>query len=358
MQNIVQYLKEVVERGGSDLHIVANAPPMMRLNGELVRIERNVLSKNDTMELLSEILTPEQMEILEERKSLDLAYEVLHAGVVQRFRCNFFFQREGLDGAFRVIPREIPTLRELNLPQSLEDLARYRDGLILITGPTGSGKSTTITALIDIINKTQARHIVTIEDPIEHVHVNKLSLIHQRQIGLHSLSFESSLKAVLHQDCDVVMVGEMRDLETIELTLTAAGTGHLVFSTMHTSSAAKAVERLIEFYPAQRQMSVRAMLADCMRAVVAQQLLPRADGWGRIPAVEILINCLPIANLIREFKTHQVTFVMQTSKNIGMITMDDYLRQLFEEGKITSVTAYEHAIDKKSMESVLQPGGR
>jgi len=355
MVDIVQYLKEVVERGGSDLHLSVGSPPMMRQHGELIKLEKRPLADEDTTMLLSELITEDQMEELERYRSIDFAIEIPHAGFIQRYRCNVFFQKDGMDGVFRVIPREIPTLKELNLPKNIEDLAWYKDGLIMITGPTGSGKSTTISAVIDIINTTQSRHIITIEDPIEYVHPDKQSIIHQRQIGLHTLSFKRAIRAAMREDADVIMVGEMRDLETIDHVLNAASTGHLVLTTMHTPSAPKSVERFIEFYPSSRQGSVRNMLADCLRAVVAQQLIPRADGWGRIPAVEIMINCLPIANLIRDFKTHQIPSIMQTSKNIGMVLMDDYLMQLYNEGKITAIEAFEHSIDKKKLESVLKP---
>ena len=350
---LVEYLKEVVERGGSDLHVSVNAPPMMRLYGELAVLERNVLSAQDTMALLGAVLTDNQLKALEQKKNIDFALEVPHAGHIQRFRCNVFYQRDGLDGVFRVIPREIPSLKELNLPGTLESLTRFLDGLILVTGPTGSGKSTTIAALVDIINRDQARNIITVEDPIEHVHTNKLSLIKQRQVHMHTKSFHNALRSALRQDPDVIMLGEMRELDTIDLALNAASTGHLVFSTMHTPSASKAIERLVEFYPPQRQASVRSILADCIRAVVAQQLIIRSDGWGRIPAVEIMVNSIPIANMIREFKTHQIITVIQTSKNMGMISMDDYLIKLVQEGKITTMTAYENAIDRKKLETLL-----
>jgi len=352
--NLIQYLKEVVERGASDLHISVGAPPMMRLNGELTHLERSPLSSIQTMELLTDILTDEQLGILDSARNVDFALELPHAGKMQRYRCNFFFQRDGIDGVFRVIPREAPTLKELNLPRSLEDLAWYKDGLILITGPTGCGKSTTISAIINIINSTQARHIISIEDPVEYVHSNRQSIIHQRQVGTHTISFKSALRSAMKEDADVIMVGEMRDLETIVQVLTAATMGHLVLTTMHTPSAPKAVERLIDFFPSSRQNSVRAILADSIRAVIAQQLIPRADGWGRIPAIEILINCLPIANLIRESKTHQIPSILQTSKNLGMVSMDDYLMKLYEEGSITAMEAFENAIDKKKLESVLK----
>ncbi len=349
---LVEYLKEVVERGGSDLHVSVNAPPMMRLYGELAVLERKTLSGQDTFSLLGAVLTENQQKALELKKNIDFALEIPHAGQIQRFRCNVFYQRNGLDGVFRVIPREIPTLKELNLPATIESLTRFVDGLILVTGPTGSGKSTTIAALIDIINQNQSRNIITVEDPIEHVHSNKTSLIKQRQVHMHTKSFHSALLSALRQDPDVILLGEMRDLDTIDLALNAASTGHLVFSTMHTSSSSKAIERLVEFYPHQRQASIRSILAECTRAVVAQQLIIRSDGWGRIPAVEIMVNSIPIANMIREFKTHQIITVIQTSKNMGMISMDDYLIKLVEEGKITTMTAYEHAIDRKKIETL------
>ena len=354
MAKIIQYLKEIVERGASDLHISVGSPPMMRLHGELVQLERTVLSARDTVELLSSLLNDDLLEELDRYKNLDFAYELPHAGYMQRFRCNFFFQKDGIDAVFRAIPREIPSLKQLNLPRQLEELAWYKDGLILVTGPTGCGKSTTISAILNIINKNQSRHIICVEDPIEYVHPNKQSIIHQRQVNIHTLSFENAIKASMKEDADVIMVGELRELNTIDLVLTAASMGHLVFSTMHTLSAPKTVERLIDCYPSSRQNSIRMILADCIRAIVAQQLIPRSDGWGRLPAVEIMINCLPISNLIRDSKVHQIPSVMQTSKNMGMIAMDDYLMELYDEGKITAMEAFENSIDKKKLESVLK----
>ena len=358
MPNIIRYLKEVVERGASDLHISVGSPPIMRLNGELVQLEKTMLSAKDTVELLSVLLTDELLEELDRYKNIDFAYELPHAGFMQRYRCNFFFQKDGIDAVFRAIPREIPSLKQLNLPLQLEELAWYKDGLILVTGPTGCGKSTTISAILNIINKSQSRHMICVEDPIEYVHTNKQSIIHQRQVNIHSLSFENAIKASMKEDADVIMVGELRDLSTIDLVLTASNMGHLVFSTMHTSSSPKTVERLIDFYPSSRQNSIRMILADCVRAIVAQQLIPRADGWGRVPAVEIMINCLPIANLIRESKVHQIPSIMQTSKNLGMISMDDSLMRLYNEAKISGIEAFENSIDKKKLESVLKQDRR
>ncbi|MFP4496580.1 MAG: type IV pilus twitching motility protein PilT [Vulcanimicrobiota bacterium] len=345
MQKIIQYLKEVVERGGSDLHISPDSPPMMRMNGELVHLVRNILTREETSILLKDMLDEEQLRILDESKSLDIAYEIPHAGYIQRFRCNLFYQKRGLDGVFRVIPREIPTLKDLNLPTSLEGLINFDHGLIIITGPTGSGKSTTISALIDLTNEVQYKHIITIEDPIEFVHPNKLSILHQRQVRLHTNNFYEALKTSLRQDPDIIMVGELRNQETVELALTAASTGQLVYTTMHTPTTSKAIERLVEFFPSQRQNSVRVVLAEFIRAIISQQLVPRLDGWGRIPAVEILINCPPIANMIREFKPHQILSIIQTSKNVGMVSMDDYLVKLFEDGVLSAETVYEYSID-------------
>jgi twitching motility protein PilT len=358
VQSMIKYLKEVVERGGSDLHISVNSPPVMRLYGELMPLEKFPLSSEDTIKLFSEVIPEESLEELLKKKNLDLSIEISHAGYSQRFRCNLFVQKEGIDGAFRVIQRKVPSLKELNLPPHLEDLALYKDGLILITGPTGSGKSTTISCLIDIINETQATHLITIEDPIEHIHNNKHSIVQQRQLNLHTLSVNRALKTAMRSDPDIIMVSELRDLETTDLALTAANTGQLVLTTMHTSSTIKALERLIEFYPTQRRQSIRNVLADCIRAVIAQQLLSKADGWGLIPAVEVLINCMPIANLIRESRTHQIISVIQTSRNLGMISMDDYLIRLLEQKKITAIAAYEHAIDKRKLESVISSGQR
>jgi len=354
MPELDQYLKEVVDRGGSDLHICSNSPPLLRLHGNLVKLSTRVLGPDDTERILLEIITPDARNTLQERKSIDFAYQIAHAGAVQRFRGNVFFQRFGLDGSFRIIPNAIPTLRDLNMPPDLARLTRYHQGLVLVTGPSGSGKTSTLAAFINIINEERSCHIITIEDPIEYLHPNKKSLINQRQVGLHTRSFRAALRSAVRQDPDVILVGELRDLETIQMAITASETGHLVFATLPTSSAAKTIDRLINAFTPAQQTQVRTMLSESLRGIVSQQLIPRADNLGRLPAVEVIVGCLPVANLIREGKTFQIQSVMQTGKHLGMKLMDESLMGLLQDRRITPHEAYEAASDKTIFEPLIQ----
>ena len=333
MAKIDELFRIMVEKGASDLHLSSGAPPLLRLHGDMVAIEgKPALDNAGIQELVFEIINDKQKRSFVENWELDCSY---HIPNLSRFRVNVFMQRRGMGAVFRVIPTEILSADKLGLPENVTKLVECDRGLILVTGPTGSGKSTTLAAMIDAINRHEQAHILTIEDPIEFVHENQMSLINQREVGSHTKSFAKALKAALREDPDIILVGEMRDLETIELAMTAAETGHLVFGTLHTNSAAKTVDRIIDAFPQAQQAQVRVMLAESLRGVVAQTLFPRADKPGRVAALEILINTFAVANLIREGKTFQIPSVMQTSAASGMQTFQTALKRLVDEGKLT-----------------------
>jgi len=329
-------LDVMVQHNASDLHISAGTPPMLRINGELQRTKYHDLSSKEVEILLLEILDDEQLKLFMDKKDIDFAYEIKETA---RFRANVFIERKGYGGAFRLIPTKIKTIRELMLPESVKTLAGVPNGLVLVTGPTGSGKSTTLAAMINLINKEKNDHIITLEDPIEFIHSRGKCLIHQRQIGFHVESFASGLKAALREDPDVILVGEMRDLETIQLGLTAAETGLLVLGTLHTSSAPQTIDRIIDVFPTAQQPQTRTMLSESLRGVIAQLLLRRADGEGRVSAVEVMIANQAIKNLIREKKTYQIISVMQTGKSLGMQTMESHIKQLIEKGLVAEEEA-------------------
>lgn len=336
MATIDELFKLMVEQGASDLHITSGAPPYLRVHGNMVPLNYKELSSQDVQGLLFEILSEKQKKQFVEKWELDCAYTV---GGIGRFRCNIFMQRKGLAAVFRIIPEKIKTAQELNLPPALMDMIDCDRGLILVTGPTGSGKSTTLAALIHQINMTREAHILTVEDPIEFVHQNIKSLINQREVGSHTKSFASALKSALREDPDIMLVGEMRDLETIALALTAAETGHVVFGTLHTNSAAKTIDRIIDVFPSGQQQQIRTMLAESLRGVVAQTLFSRADGQGRVAAYEIMRNTKAIQNLIREGKIHQIASAMQTSSSSGMILFEKYIEDLVRKGKVSPADA-------------------
>jgi twitching motility protein PilT len=332
MAKIDELFRIMTEQGASDLHLSAGSPPYMRQNGDMQKLDMNGLSNEDVQALIFEILNEKQRRQFIETWELDCAYTV--EGLA-RFRCNVFMQRKGMGGVFRIIPDKIKTAEELNLPQEILQLLNAHKGLICVTGPTGSGKSTTLAALINHINETRQAHIMTIEDPIEFVHSNLQCLINQREVSSHTKSFANALKASLREDPDIILLGEMRDIETIALALTAAETGHLVFGTLHTSSAAKTVDRIIDVFPETRQSQVRVQLAESLRGVVAQTLMPRADIKGRVAAFEILNNNKAIANLIREGKTFQIPSTMQLTRSSGNVTFEASLDVLFQRGLIS-----------------------
>lgn len=329
--DIADLLSLTKERGASDLHLSAGSPPMMRLLGEMVSIEKQPLDREEVHRLIYEILTDEQRRDFEEERDLDFAIEL---GEVARFRVNVFFQRNGEGAVFRVIPTKIRSFEELGLPEVVRTLSQRENGLVLVTGPTGSGKSTTLAAMVDHINSTQRRHIITLEEPIEFVHQSKLSLVNQREVGSHTKSFAKALRAALREDPDVILVGEMRDLETISLALTAAETGHLVLATLHTKSAPKTIDRIVDVFPSHQQPQVRSMLAESVQGIISQILLPTRDGKGRVPALEIMVGTLAIRNLIREGKTHQMPSAIQTGASFGMVSLEQSIRNLIAQNRI------------------------
>jgi twitching motility protein PilT len=354
-QSIDHLLEEMVARGASDLHISVATPPSIRVRGEIERLdEYESLTADTTQQLLYRILSSEQQKHLEIKRQLDFAHQV--PGVA-RFRVNVYFQRECVGAAFRVIPEEIKTMEELGLPSTLHELSTKPRGIVLVTGPTGSGKSTTLAAIVDEINRTRPEHILTIEDPIEFVHKHKRCIVNQREIGVDAISFADGLKAALRQDPDVILVGEMRDLETISTALTAAETGHLVFGTLHTQSAPSTVDRLIDVFPPEQQEQVRIMIAGSLQGVVTQALLPTADGSGRVAALEVLFPDDAVRNLIRQGKVEQIYSVMQTNTGRGMQTMEQALADLVLRGVITLETALGRSSRREQLEGLLERAG-
>jgi twitching motility protein PilT len=336
-------LAHTVESGASDLHLRVGVPPSVRLHGEMDVVPgSDFLTPADTLTMVDQVVPKELRAKLDEEKELDFALELMGS---ERFRANVFVERLGYGGVFRVIPRAIKTLDDLGMPAVLAELCRREKGLVVVTGPTGSGKSTTLAAMVDLINSERRGHILTIEDPIEFVHKPKNCIVTQREVGAHTHSFANALRSALREDPDVILVGEMRDLETISLAITAAETGHLVFGTLHTMSAPKTVDRIIDAFPADRQAQIRTMLSESLEGVVTQALLPRADGGGRVPALEVLPVLPSIRNIIREGKTHQMPSIMQTGVSHGMITMESSINKLVASGVVTQ----EHATRRLSM---------
>ena len=343
MAYLDQFLSVIVKHGGSDLHIGVGQPPKMRMHGDIMPIRADPVTHEEATRMMSEISGPHNWEIFEQRGDLDFAYEMDEAS---RFRSNYFKQSNGYGAVFRLIPTKIATLEQLGIPLVVKEFANLRGGLVLVTGPTGSGKTTTQAALIDYINRNFSKHVVTIEEPIEFVHDNKRSTITQREVPGNSTSFAAALKAALREDTDIVLVGEMRDLETISLALTAAETGLLVFGTLHTNNARKTVDRMVDVFPADRQPQARAMLANSLRGVVAQLLLKRADRPGRIAVNEILISNAAVAAIIREGATQKLQDVIVSGRAQGMQFMDDTIWALLEKGIVSPHEAFMKAIDK------------
>ena len=344
-------LEEVVRLNASDLHITVNAPPMLRVDGALAPGSVTTLwHRGKVTSALRSILTPAQQEAFDRDLELDFAYTI---SANARFRVNFYQQRDSIGGAFRLIPTEIKQLKELGVPDSIAQFATLARGLVLVTGPTGSGKSTTLAALIDLVNRTRADHIMTVEDPIEFLHPNHRSLVNQREVGHDTHSFAAALKHVLRQDPDVILIGELRDLETISIALTAAETGHLVFATLHTQDAAQTIDRIIDVFPPHQQGQVRSQLAATLQGVVCQALLKRASGQGRVVATEVLVATPAINNLIREGKTYQIGSSMQAGRAQGMHTMDQHLAELVNNGQITAYAAYEKCHDEETLKRLI-----
>ena len=352
--SIDQLLKLTVERNASDLHITVGLPPMLRIDGKLVPTEFPRLAPEDTKRLIYSILNDRQREKFEREWELDMSYSLKGYG---RFRLNIYKQRGAVAAAFRVIPSTIKSREELKLPEIIDELVKKQSGLILVTGPTGVGKSTTLACMIDMINSSKTVHIITIEDPIEYLHTHKKSIVNQREVGQDTKSFASALKSALREDPDVIMVGEMRDLETISAVLTAAETGHLVFSTLHTIDAPQTIDRIIDVFPPHQQQQVRVQLASVLEAVLSQQLIPHASGKGRVVAVEVLIATPAVRSIIREGKIHQLKAIMQTSAQYGMQTMDQALFNLFKNGEITAEEAIARASNPQEMKARIQQLG-
>src|ERR1043166_4544583 len=350
MAYLDQFLQIVVRQEASDLHIAEGEPPKIRIHGDIIPIRAEPISQDEARRMLSEVCGPRNWELFEQHGDLDFAYQMDEHS---RFRTNYFKQSGGYAAAFRLIPTKIATLEQLGIPAVVKEFAHLRGGLVLVTGPTGSGKSTTLAALIDYINQNFARHIVTIEEPIEFVHHNQRSIITQREVPGDCLSFPIGLKAALHEDCDIVLVGEMRDLETIALALTAAETGLLVFGTLHTNNARKAIDRMVDVFPASRQEQARAMLANSLRGVLAQLLLKKADGSGRVAVNEILIANAAVSAIIREGATPKLQDVIVSGKSRGMQFMDDAIWALLQRGVVSAHEAFMKAIDKNRFKPFL-----
>ena len=350
MAYLDRFLSVIVKHGGSDLHIGEGQPPKMRMHGDIMPIRADPVTHEEAVRMMSEICGPHNWEIFEQHGDLDFAYEMDEAS---RFRSNYFKQSNGYGAVFRLIPTKIATLEELGIPVVVKEFAQLRGGLVLVTGPTGSGKTTTQAALIDYINQNFSKHVVTIEEPIEFVHDNKRSTITQREVPGNSTSFAAALKAALREDTDIVLVGEMRDLETVSLALTASETGLLVFGTLHTNNARKTVDRMVDVFPADRQPQARAMLANSLRGVVAQLLLKRVDRPGRIAVNEILIANAAVAAIIREGATQKLQDVIVSGKAQGMQFMDDSIWGLLEKGIVSPHEAFMKAIDKNRFKPFL-----
>jgi twitching motility protein PilT len=342
--DVSELLAFTVKNNASDLHISSGEPPLIRIHGDMTRIKMPALQAREVQAMLYDIMNDTQRKVFEEHMELDFSFSL---GDIARFRVNTFAQNRGMSAAFRVIPNEVFTLEQLKSPEIFKDISMTPRGICLVTGPTGSGKSTTLAAMIDHRNQNERGHILTIEDPIEFVHKSKGSLVSQRELGPHTHSFSNALRSALREDPDVILVGELRDLETIRLALTAAETGHMVFGTLHTSSAPKTIDRIIDVFPAAEKDMVRSMLSESLRAVISQTLIKTADGAGRVAAQEIMLGTPAIRNLIRENKVPQMVSVMQTSMREGMQTLDTHLQELVKGRKITQQAALEVANNKK-----------
>ncbi len=347
---LIKLLKIGLLKKASDIHIIANCSPSLRIDGELVRLDFKALDPKETKELVYKILTPALLNQLELKGEVDFSYSSNDIG---RYRINAYKEKGNYGMAIRILPTKIATVEELMLPSIVRELSRLPRGLVLITGPSGSGKSTTLAAIIDFINRERKCHILTLEDPIEYIHEHKKSMISQREVFSDTNSFKDGLKAALRQDPDVILVGEMRDLETISTVLTAAETGHLVFSTLHTMGSGKTIDRIIDVFPSNQQDQIRTQLSSVLQAIISQQLLPRADSLGRLAAFEIMLITPGIKNLIRDKKNHQIELAIQMGKKFKMNTMDESIINLHKKGLISKETALRQSIDKLSIEKYI-----
>lgn len=348
--NIVELLKIGMEKRASDIHITVGVPPILRIDGKLTPLDMEPLKPSNTKDLVYNTLSESLIQQLEKEGELDTSFSSPGIG---RYRVNAYKQRGSYAMALRIIPLEIPSMESLGLPAVIKDLARLPRGLILVTGPTGSGKSTTLAAMVDLINKERNCHIITLEDPIEYLHKHNKSIVNQREIGIDSYSFANALRAALRQDPDVILVGEMRDLETISIALTAAETGHLVLSTLHTVGSAKTIDRIIDVFPPYQQHQVRVQLSTVIQAIISQQLLPKASGDGRVAAFEVMIATPAIRNLIREEKIHQIDTAIQTGAKHQMQTMDNSLLDLYRRGLISRETALMQAVNQENIKRFI-----
>jgi twitching motility protein PilT len=349
LQRVDRFLKLMNDRGASDLHFSVGRPPMLRVSGRMEQVRYRTVKETDLSDLLKPIAPAARWQEFLDSGDTDFSYELADVG---RFRVNLFRQRRGAGAVFRIIPTKIMTLEQLGLPPQLRKLANVRRGMVIVTGPTGSGKSTTLAAIIDLLNEQHTYHIVTIEDPIEFVHPNKKCLIHQREVGTHAASFAEALRAAGREDPDVILVGELRDLDTISMALSAAERGTIVFATLHTNNAIKTVDRIISVFPAGEQEGARNVLAESLHAVVAQQLLPKVGG-GRAAAVEIVFANAAISNLIRRGKISQITSIVQGGAKQGMVDMDTAIRELYDQGLVSARSAYDKAIDKELFKDIM-----
>src|SRR5262245_55922468 len=345
-----RFLKVAVQAGASDLHLSPGCVPTVRLHGTLRKLNAPALAAAQVEDLLLPILSPEQRQLLGERQSVDFCHDLPGTG---RFRVNLYRQRLGLAGAFRALPGRVPTLAELGMPPVIERLLSFRQGLVLVTGPAGCGKTTTQAAMINHLNETRHEHIITVEDPIEIVHHNKNCTVTQRQVGAHTRSFATALRAALREDPDIILIGEMRDLETISIAITSAETGHLVLGTLHTPNAAHTVNRLVDVFPPEQIGQIRVMVSESMRGVVSQQLVPRADGQGRVAALEIMVCTAAVANLIREDRTFQIPSLMQIGVKQGMRLMEQSLYTLVEKGVVKPEDALQHVENPTAFAEML-----
>ena len=347
------YLLDAIKMGASDLHITVGVPPMVRISGKIQPLDYPRFTSNSTRELIYDILSNDQRQRLETELELDFAYTLPR---IARFRVNVYFQRASMGAAFRTIPHEIRSFNDLGLPKAIEDMCDKPRGLVLVTGPTGSGKSTTLASMIDKINSERHEHIMSVEDPIEFLHDHKQCIVNQREVNQDTRSFAQALKHVLRQDPDVILVGEMRDLETIHLAISAAETGHLVFGTLHTQDAPQTVDRIIDVFPSHQQSQVRTQLANALQGIITQTLIPKRDGKGRVPACEILVPTPGVRNLIREGKNHQIYSAMQTGGKFGMQTMDAALVELIRSGQISREEGERRSSNPEEMRRLARTG--
>ncbi|TDJ52692.1 MAG: type IV pilus twitching motility protein PilT [Nitrospina sp.] len=351
MAKIDAFFKLMNDQGASDLHLISGSQPILRVHGDMERVKYKVMENDELKAILYEICPENKIKVFEETGDIDFGYEVPN---LARYRCNYFQQKWGIGSVFREIPSEILTAEQLGLPSVLNKLAMLHKGMVLVTGPTGSGKSTTLAAMIDYVNRNKKSHILTVEDPIEFVHKSQGCVVNHREVGLHTQSFKAALRGALREDPDIILVGEMRDLETIELALEAASTGHLVFGTLHTQSAAKTVDRIIDVFPANQQAQIRTTLSESLKGVIAQNLFKRIDKKGRIAVLEILVVTPATSNLIREGKTFQIPSVIQTGKKYGMQSLDDAILEALQAKKISPEDAYDKSVVKERFVQYLK----